>query len=223
MTETVIFSWSGGKDSALALHEIQQNQNYTVFALLTTITKDFDRISMHGVRRVLLQRQAESIGLPLYEVLIPKNGSNDEYDSIMKEEMIRFREKGISAVVFGDIFLEDVRKYREGNLSAINMKAVFPLWMRNTADLAKNFIDRGFKAVVTCVDSHVLDEEFAGKVIDLRFLSGLHPDVDPCGENGEFHSFVFDGPLFKQPVKFKKGEVILRDNRFYYCDLRPAD
>ncbi|MBW2306658.1 MAG: ATP-binding protein [Deltaproteobacteria bacterium] len=174
MTETVIFSWSGGKDSALALYEIQQNQNYTVFALLTTITKDFDRISMHGVRRVLLQRQAESIG-------------------------------------------------REGNLSAINMKAVFPLWMRNTADLAKNFIDRGFKAVVTCVDSHVLDEEFAGKVIDLRFLSGLHPDVDPCGENGEFHSFVFDGPLFKQPVKFKKGEVILRDNRFYYCDLRPAD
>lgn len=223
MTEKVLFSWSGGKDSAIALYKIQRNQDYKILALFTTVTKDYDRISMHGVRRILLQKQVECMGLSLHEVFIPRNGSNEEYDSIMKEEMIRFREKGISSVVFGDIFLEDVKNYRERNLSEVAMKGIFPIWNSDTADLAKDFIASGFKAVVTCVDSKALDEKFVGKILDEHFLSELPSNVDPCGENGEFHSFVFDGPIFKQAVKFKKGEVLLRDNRFYYCDLTPAD
>ena len=221
--EKVLFSWSGGKDSALALHEIQKSQKYNITALLTTITRDYDRISMHGVRRVLLEKQARSIGVPLHEVFISKNGSNEEYASKMSEETLKFKQKGVSSVVFGDIFLEDVRRYREENLSAIAMKAIFPLWNMDTARLARSFLDSGFKAVVTCVDSKVLDKRFIGKIVDKQFLSDLPSHVDPCGEKGDFHTFVFDGPIFKEVVKFKKGEIVLRDERFYYCDLLPDD
>jgi len=221
--EKVLLSWSGGKDSAIALREIQRTQKYKITALLTTITKDYDRISMHGVRRVILEKQAVSLGLPLHKVFIPKNGSNEEYNSKMKEEMTKFKKSGLSSVVFGDIFLEDVRRYREDNLSAVAMNALFPLWNMHTAGVAKNFIDSGFKAIVTCIDSKVLDAKFTGKMFDERFLSDLPSGVDPCGENGEFHTFVFDGPIFRKAVKFKKGGTVLRDERFYYCDVLPDE
>jgi uncharacterized protein (TIGR00290 family) len=222
MPEKVLFSWSGGKDSVIALYEILKSEDCEVLALLTTITEDYDRVSMHGLRRILLERQANSLGIPLEKVFISKNASNEEYESKMGEVLLRYKNAGVNSVVFGDIFLEDVRKYREGNLAKIGMKGIFPIWKRNTTALAHTFIDLGFKAVTICVDSNVLDKRFAGRVFDKQFLSELPPTVDPCGENGEFHSFVYDGPIFQEKVLHKVGEVILRDNRFYYCDLVPS-
>ena len=218
--EKVLVSWSSGKDCALALYEIQKSQKYEISGLLTTVTEDYDRVSMHGVRRILIERQAKNLGLPLKKVFIPKNASNEEYDSRMQEKLSQLRKAGISAVVFGDIFLEGVRKYREENLSRIEMKGVFPLWGRNTAEVVQLFLDLGFKAIVTCVNLKVLNEEFAGAIIDKQFLTCLPPNVDPCGENGEFHSFVFDGPIFKERVLYKVGEVVFRDS-FCFCDLVP--
>jgi uncharacterized protein (TIGR00290 family) len=223
VAEKVIFSWSGGKDSAIALYEIQQGKNYEILALLTTITEDYDRVSMHGLRRILLEQQANCLGLPLEKVSISKDASNEEYESKMKEALLRYKNAGVHSVVFGDIFLQDVRKYREENLSKIGMNGVFPIWRRNTTALAHTFIDLGFKAITICVDSNVLDKRFAARDFDKQFLSELPPTVDPCGENGEFHSFVYDGPIFKENILFKKGEIVLRDNRFYYCDLIPID
>lgn len=223
MAEKVLFSWSGGKDSAIALYEIQKSKSYEILALLTTITEDYDRVSMHGLRRSLLERQANSLGISLEKVFITKDASNEEYESKMKEALLRYKNAGVHSVVFGDIFLQDVRKYREENLSKIGMNGVFPIWRRNTTALAHTFIDLGFKAVTICIDSNVLDKRFAARDFDKQFLSELPPTVDPCGENGEFHSFVFDGPIFKENILFKKGEIVLRDNRFYYCDLIPID
>jgi len=223
VAEKVIFSWSGGKDSALALYEVQKSKNYEILALLTTITEDYDRVSMHGLRRSFLEQHANSLGIPLEKVFITKDASNEEYESKMKEALLIYQNAGVHSVVFGDIFLQDVRKYREENLSKIGMNGVFPIWRRNTTELAHSFIDLGFKAVTTCVDSNVLDVRFVGKVFDRQFLSELPPTVDPCGENGEFHSFVYDGPIFRENILFKKGEIVLRDNRFYYCDLIPID
>jgi len=222
MAEKVLLTWSGGKDSALALYELQKAGGYEVSGLLTTVTEGYDRISMHGVRRILLEQQAESLGLPLEISHISKNATNEEYESKMKASLMSYKSRDILSVVFGDVFLEDVRKYREEKLSEIGMKAIFPLWKRNTTELAHTFIDLGFKAVTTCVDTNVLDKNFVGRDFDRRFLSELPPDVDPCGENGEFHSFVYDGPTFGKPILYKKGEAVLRDNRFYYCDLIPA-
>ena len=221
MAEKVLFTWSGGKDSVLALYELEIKHDYEVVALLTTLTEDYDRISMHGVRSLLLERQANSLGLPIEKVYISKNSSNQEYEANMREVLQKYLTFGISSVVFGDIFLEDLRKYREDNLSKIGMKAVFPIWKRDTAELAHEFIDLGFKAVVTCVDSKVLDKIFIGRLFDEQFLSELPANVDPCGENGEFHSFVYDGPIFKERVSYERGEINLRDNRFWYCDLIP--
>jgi uncharacterized protein (TIGR00290 family) len=221
MAEKIIFTWSGGKDSAMALYELQRTQSYEVAALLTTITADYERISMHGVRRILLERQADSLGLSLEKVFISKNASNEEYESKMQEVLMKYRAAGVSSVVFGDIFLEDLRKYREDNLSKVDMKGIFPIWKRDTTELAHTFIDLGFKAVVTCVDSKVLDKIFAGRVFDRQFLSELPSTVDPCGENGEFHSFVYDGPIFRERIAFRFGDIVLRDNRFYFCDLIP--
>lgn len=223
MAEKALFSWSGGKDSAIALYEIQKSKNYEILALLTTITEDYDRVSMHGLRRSLLERQANSLGISLEKVFITKDASNEEYESKMKEALLRYKNAGVQSVVFGDIFLQDVRKYREENLSKIGMKGVFPIWRRNTTALAHTFIDLGFKAVTICIDSNVLDKRFAARDFDKQFLSELPPRVDPCGENGEFHSYVYDGPIFKENILFKKGEIVLRDNRFYYCDLIPID
>jgi len=177
---------------------------------------------MHGVRRILLEQQAGSLGFPLEEVFISKNVSIKEYESKMREVLAKYLAAGSSSVVFGDIFLEDVRKYREDNLSKIGMKGIFPIWKRDTYELARTFIDLGFKAVITCVDSSVLDKSFVGRVFDEQFLSELPSDVDPCGEYGEFHSFVYDGPIFQKRILYTKGEIILRENRFYYCDVIPV-
>ncbi|RLI82155.1 diphthine--ammonia ligase [Archaeoglobales archaeon] len=216
-TDKVLIGWSGGKDSALTLYEIEKS--YEVAALLTTVTEDYERISMHGVRVALLEKQAESLGYPLEKILISKNASNEEYEAKMLEVLEKYRGRA-SYVAFGDIFLEDVRKYREENLKRANMKGIFPLWGRDTAKLAQNFIDFGFKAIIICVDSKFLDESFVGRIYDENFLQELPPNVDPCGENGEFHSFVYDGPIFKSRIYFKVGEIVLRD-RFYFCDLIP--
>lgn len=213
-------SWSGGKDSCIALHEIQRAGSYSVAALLTTVTRDYDRISMHGVRRALLEKQAASLGLPLYQVWISKDATNSEYEAKMAEAFYEYRERGIDSVVFGDLFLEDIRAYREQFLARHNMHGLFPVWKRDTTRFIKEFIDLGFKAVVTCVDANALDKSFAGRVIDEAFLSSLPSHIDPCGENGEFHSFVFDGPNFAQPVEFSIGEVVHRKS-FWFCDLVP--
>ncbi len=219
--EKILFLWSGGKDSAMALYELMSTRSYEVSALITTITEDFDRVSMHGIRRIFLEQQAHSIGLPLERIYISKDASNHEYEEKIKEKLLCYKEKGILSVAFGDIFLEDIRTYREENLSRIGMKGLFPLWKRDTTELARRFIKLGFKAVITCVDSYVLDRSFAGRPYDERFLRDLPPGIDPCGENGEFHTFVYDGLIFRKAIPFKLGEVVLRDSRFYFCDLIP--
>jgi len=220
--EKVLVGWSGGKDSAIALYEIQRSQKYEIVSLLTTITADYDRVSMHGVPRILVEKQADSVGLPLEEVLIPKSCSDEEYGAKMRKTLTKFKEEGVSSVVFGDVFLEDIKKYREENLAKIGMKGIFPIWGRDTAELVGSFLSLGFQAITTCVDSKLLDKRFIGRVIDKRFLDLLPHDVDPGGENGEFHSFVFDGPIFKKRISCAPGEVVLRDG-FYFCDLLPQE
>jgi len=217
--EKVLFTWSGGKDSAMALYELQKDGRYEIVALLTSVTEDYDRISMHGVRRVLLEQQAQSLGLPLEILYITRNSSNEEYEAKLKDKLLQYKNHGVSSVVFGDIFLEDLRKYRESNLAQVGMKGIFPIWKRDTAELAHTFIDLDFKAVITCVDSNVLDGKFVGRYFDSQFLSELPAKVDPCGENGEFHSFVYDGPIFHERIRFRRGKIVLRDNRFYFRDL----
>ena len=221
MPETILFAWSGGKDSALALRELQRGDEYKVTALLTTVTKDYDRISMHGVRSGLLEEQADSLALALEKVYISKVSSNEEYAAAMEKALKRHKELGVSSVAFGDIFLEDLRKYREENLSKVRMKGVFPIWKKDTGYLASSFVESGFKAVITCVDTKALDKSFAGREFDEDLISSLPPNVDLCGENGEFHSFVYDGPIFRKRILFERGEKVLRDGSFYYCDLVP--
>ena len=221
MAAKLILAWSGGKDSALALYALKKDGNYDVSTLLTTVTEDYGRISMHGIRRALLKGQAEALSIPLEEVLISKDAPNEVYDSRMRETLTRYLKEGVSSVAFGDIFLEGVRKYRQDNLLTIGMKGIFPLWKRDTQALARSFIASGFKAVITCVDSEVLPRPFAGRAFDEQFLADLPSGVDPCGENGEFHSFVYDGPIFQRKILYEKGEVIVREGRFYYCDLVP--
>jgi uncharacterized protein (TIGR00290 family) len=220
--EGVLLTWSGGKDSAMALHELRSGGASEVLALLTTVTEQYDRVSMHGVRTALLERQAESLSLPLERIYIGKDASNDEYEARMREKLVYYQARGASSVAFGDLFLEDVRQYREENLSRVGMRGLFPLWGRDTAELARSFIDLGFKAVITCVDTNALDGAFVGRDFDGQFLSELPPSVDPCGENGEFHSFVYGGPLFRSEIRYKRGEIVLRDSRFCYCDLIPV-
>ncbi|KPK35643.1 MAG: ATP-binding protein [Phycisphaerae bacterium SG8_4] len=222
MKEKVLLAWSGGKDAALALHELRKSGQYEVTALLTTITRDYDRVCMHGVRSILLEQQAESLGLPVETMFISKNASNEEYESSMRQILEKYQAQGVCGVVFGDIFLQDLRQYREERLSQIGMKGLFPIWKRDTAELACTFIDLGFQAVVTCADSNLLDSTLVGRPFDEQFLSMLPEAVDPCGENGEFHSFVCDGPMFQQQIPHATGEVVLRENGFYYCDLVPA-
>jgi uncharacterized protein (TIGR00290 family) len=218
--DRVVLAWSGGKDSALALHRVQK-EGHEVVSLLTTVTHDHDRISMHGVRRELLERQVRALGLPLHQVDIGKDGGIHDYEDRMREAMMAFKAKGITKVVFGDIHLEDVRSYREDRLSQVDMTGVFPLWGSDPSDLARGFVDLGFKAVVTCVDTEQLGPAFAGRKVDHGFLSELPAGVDLSGESGEYHTFVYDGPIFKQGVRFRTGEMVLRDDRFQYCDLLP--
>jgi len=186
--------------------------------LLTTITREYDSISMHCVRRRLLETQAASLGLPLHPILISKDASNEEYELEMARAFSEYREHGIDSIVFGDLFLEDIKAYRDQFLARHEMKGLYPVWQRNTTELSKEFIGLGFKAVVSRVDSKTLDRSFAGKTIDEEFISSLPGDVDPCGENGEFHTFVYDGPNFAKSVEFSLGEVILREG-FWFRDL----
>ncbi len=205
-----IFNWSGGKDSALALFHVLHNPHYEVAGLMTTLNAKQDRISMHGVRSELLRAQGEAIGIPIKEIPLPEMPSMSVYDDTMKKVLSELKQEGITHSIFGDIFLEDLKKYREDRLKEVGLNAYFPLWKRDTKELVHEFIALGFKTVITCVKSDVLDQEFAGRVIDEEFLKDLPHNVDPCGENGEFHTFVFDGPIFSNPIKYSLGEIVFK-------------
>lgn len=222
MRTPILFCWSGGKDSAMALRALLQQDQFRVTGLLTTVTEDYERISMHGVRRELLRRQAESISLPLHEVRIPRDCVNTIYEARMEQALRLQLENGVRSIAFGDIFLEDLRAYREKNLARIGMTAVFPIWKRDTRELILEFRSAGFRSIAVCVDGKVLDRSFAGRELDEAFFRDLPPGVDPCGENGEFHTFVFDGPIFHQAIAVRTGEIIQRDS-FIYCDLLPIE
>jgi uncharacterized protein (TIGR00290 family) len=218
---SVILSWSGGKDSALALHALEQDPAVNVVGLLTTVTTEYDRISIHGVRRSLLHAQAERLGLPLVEAHIQPACSNAEYESVFLHALAQVRQARpeVAHIAFGDLFLEDVRAYREKLLAQTDWKPLFPIWSQNTRDLAQRFIDDGFDARLVCVDTTQLDATFAGRAFDTALLADLPPGVDPCGERGEFHTFVSDGPMFTDAVPYECGERVLRDERFMFCDL----
>src|ERR1700688_3784506 len=217
MSTPILFSWSGGKDSAMALHALLQDR-VPIAALLTTVTETYNRISMHGVRRELLVQQAQSIGLPLHEILIPPQCVNSIYETRMEEALRLHYAAGVRTVAFGDIFLEDLRAYREKNLARMGMTALFPIWKRDTRELIRNFHASRFRSIAVCVDGKVLDRSFAGRELDASFFRDLPPRVDCCGENGEFHTFAFDGPIFKEPIRFQVGECVERD-AFVFCDL----
>lgn len=215
----IIYSWSGGKDSAMALHELRKSGGYEIMSLLTVVTKEYGRISMHGVREELLDLQARSLDLPLEKLYISPGSGNEEYEEKMKKVLAQYKDRGAQAVAFGDIFLENLKRYREDRLGEIGMGAVFPIWKRDSMELASAFLNEGFKAVISCVDSKMLDGGFCGRAFDKQFLAELPEGVDPCGENGEFHSFVHAGPIFKKPIKCAIGETVLRDQRYYYTDI----
>jgi len=237
-----IFNWSGGKDSALALYHALQDNHYSIERLITSVNSTYNRISMHGVRTELLMQQALQLNLPLQQLLMADQPTMTEYNEAMAKLMEGLKAEGFTHAVFGDIFLEDLRKYREDRLAEQNFTAYFPLWKRDTTELIHEFLDLGFKTITVCVKAELLDENFAGRIIDHDFLKDLPKNVDPCGENGEFHTFVFDGPVFKQPIPFTIGEKVFReyqppknkedncftDNRprpanmgFWFCDLLP--
>ena len=208
--EKVIFSWSGGKDSTLCLHSILNNSNYEVCYLLTSINGNLKRVSMHGIHESLIEAQAESIGIPLKKVYVYE-ASNEEYEKQMTHILTEAKAEGINSVIFGDIFLEDLRTYREANLAKINMKALFPLWKRNTSDLILEFINLGYKTMVCCGNDAYLQKEQVGKIIDHNYIEQLEKDVDPCGENGEYHTFCYEGPIFKKPIHLKVNNNIYKD------------
>jgi uncharacterized protein (TIGR00290 family) len=232
-----VFNWSGGKDSSLCLHKVLASGEYEVTHLLTTVNSHYQRVSMHGVRVELLEQQAASIGIPLVKVLLPEMPDMPTYESIMRETLTGLKGQGAQTFIFGDIFLEDLRQYRIDKLAEMGLQAVFPIWKVPTDQLVREFIDLGFKAVIVCVDERHLDKSFAGRLIDQSFLDDLPPGVDPCGENGEFHSFVYDGPIFSRPIRFEPGEVVYRkydppkdstgdaepvSYGFWYADLIPV-
>jgi uncharacterized protein (TIGR00290 family) len=218
--EPVLFCWSGGKDSAMALHALLQDSQVRVVALLTTVTEGYDRVSMHGVRRELLHQQAQSIGLPLQEMFIPPGCVNSTYEERMEATLRVHFENGVRRVAFGDIFLEDLRAYREKNLARMGMTAVFPIWKRGSHELIDSFHGHGFRSIAVCVNPRFLDRSFAGRELDRSFFADLPAEVDCCGENGEFHTFAFGGPIFKDVVRFHVGERVERDS-FVFCDLLP--
>jgi uncharacterized protein (TIGR00290 family) len=213
-------SWSGGKDSALVLWTLRR-ERLEPEALITTVTESYERISMHGVRRELLARQRQALGIPLVEVVIPPACVNEVYEARMAEAFAAAPLSSVEAVAFGDLFLEDVRAYREERLAAGGRRGLFPLWGMDTAALAGEFLCAGFEATLVCIDPRALDPAFAGRRYDERLLAELPPGVDPCGENGEFHTFVSAGPIFAEPIGFETGEIVERDG-FVFCDLMPA-
>ena len=242
MKKKAIFNWSSGKDSALALYKVLQNSEFEITCLLTSVNQQFQRISMHGVRVELLKQQARSLGLPLEIMQIPEMPTMEAYENVMNETLTKLKNQGVTHSIFGDILLEDLRKYREEQLAKIGFEAVFPLWQTPTADLIQEFISLGFKTIVVCVNERFLDKSFVGRVIDQDFINDLPENVDVCGENGEFHTFTFDGPIFSKPIDFEIGEIVYRkyekpkqeessetacdtsssdvfDFGFWYCDL----
>jgi uncharacterized protein (TIGR00290 family) len=215
-------SWSGGKDSALALHALSLNPRVEVCGLITTATTGYDRVSMHGVRMTLVQAQADAIGLPLHWVYIPPDASNAEYERAMLDGLTRLAQQGVDAVAFGDLFLRDVRAYRERLVASVPIQPLFPLWGRPTPGVARAFLRDGFRATLVCVDPRQLDVSHCGSAYDDTLLGALPAPVDPCGENGEFHTFVYDAPMFAAPVAAQRGEVVERSG-FVFCDLLPGD
>ena len=221
MTERTVLLWSGGKDSALTLYELRLTDAYDISALVTTVTREYDRISVHGVRRELLEMQARSLGLAVHTATIPAACDNASYEAAMLEVLGERKTTGATVVAAGDIFLQDVRAYRERLIASAGLRATFPIWGRSSSELASQLISLGFKAVLTCVDTQVLDASFSGRDFDAELVADLPPNIDPCGENGEFHTFVYDGPIFATPVSFDIGDVVIRDERFCFCDLLP--
>lgn len=242
MKKKALFNWSSGKDSALALYRTLQNEDYEIHCLLTSVNQQFQRISMHGIRIELLEEQAKSIGLSLEIMQIPEMPTMEVYESVMKTTLSKLKQQGVTHSIFGDIFLEDLRKYRDDKLSEIGFEGVFPLWQVPTQDLIQDFIKLGFKTIVVCVNERFLDKSFVGRIIDQDFINDLPKNVDVCGENGEFHTFTFDGPIFSKPILFEIGDVVYRkyekqkeqeasdnacdtsasdafDYGFWYCDL----
>ena len=233
------FNWSSGKDAMLALDKTLSAKEYDVTKLVTTVNTDYNRVSMHGLSVNLLEKQSEAIGIPLEKIELGGNVSMSTYDAQMKTVMTGLLQEGYEYAFFGDIFLEDLKKYREAKLAEVGVKAVFPLWKQNTKELLLEFLEKGYKAITVCVNAKLLDASFCGRIIDENFIENLPENVDICGENGEFHTFVFDGPIFKKPVDFIIGEKVLRgytpskdkddncftkdndswDTSFWYCDL----
>lgn len=220
------FNWSSGKDSALALFRLLQDKRYSVEYLLTVVNRHHNRVTMHGLRTELLQQQVKSIGIPSGIIELPEQPRNSEYESIMTQKLVEWKSAGFTHSAFGDIFLGDLRSYREHQLEALDLKSVFPLWKIDTVQLMHEFIDRGFKAITVSVNAELLDQSFAGRLIDYNFLNDLPANIDPCGENGEFHTFCFDGPIFKNPVPFSVSDTVLRkynnqgvESGFWFCDL----
>jgi uncharacterized protein (TIGR00290 family) len=214
----VLLSWSSGKDSAWALHLLRQQKDVRIAALLTTFNGAADRVAMHAVRRSLVEAQAERMGLPLWAVNLPWPCPNAQYEKILRGVCRRAVEEGIEAVAFGDLFLADIRSYRERQLQGTGLEPLFPLWQIPTAQLAREMVNAGVKAKLTCVDTSKLDKSYAGRDFDLAFLEGLRPEIDPCGENGEFHTFVYDAPIFPRRIDVQIGEIVERDG-FVFADV----
>ena len=232
-------NWSSGKDAAFALYLAQQEKAYSVEKLVTSVNSEVGRVSMHGLRNDLLLKQAESIGIPLHLIPLPGNIPMETYNSIMEKEVLKLKDQGFTHSVFGDIFLEDLKAYREQQLQKVSMEGVFPLWKKDTSKLIQELLSAGFKAITVSVNAKLLDKSFCGRLLDDSFIADLPEGVDPAGENGEFHTFVFDGPIFSRPVTFQKGQIVEKfftpagnekencfkkeaqawDTRFYYCDL----
>jgi uncharacterized protein (TIGR00290 family) len=206
----------------MAAYQLLASQKYEIASLLTTVTEGYDRISMHGVRRSLLEQQADSLGVPLHQIMIPKDCPNQIYEARMREALEHFKARGITKVAFGDLFLQEVKQYRDERLALAGMTGLYPIWMRDTGELVSTFIDLGFRAILCCVDTQAIDASFAGREIDQALLRDLPDSADPCRENGEYHSFVYAGPIFKRPIPCRAGERVLRTARFNYCDILPA-
>ena len=217
-----VLSWSGGKDSALALHALLMDPTIELRGLLTTITDEYERVSMHGVRSALVEAQAAALGLPLWTVRIPPSATNEIYEAAMLERLSELRRDGIETIAFGDLFLEDVRAYRERMVDASDLRPLFPLWGRTTSALAREFIASGFRAVIVCVDPRQIDVSHCGAEFDEGLLDALPSAADPCGERGEFHTFVYDGPMFCEPIATQRGDIVQRTG-FVFCDLLPGD
>jgi uncharacterized protein (TIGR00290 family) len=244
MKEKVIFCWSGGKDSALALNRLRQDDRYEIVSLLTTCNEHFQRVSMHGVRLELLAAQAAAIGLPLEKIFVSQRSSNEEYQQKMGASLAAHRARGVTACAYGDIFLEDLKKWRDENLAKAGMHGLYPIWKIDTRELIREFFALNFGTVICCVNDGYLGEDAVGRDLDEEFIRSLPANVDPCGENGEFHSFAYAGPVFRKPVKFKVGEKVYRPvevthpttsnsgyvcapgpeptRGFWFCDLLPA-